>query len=108
MSKWGDRKVNGPERVILPKIYPVGLFWDGKKLARPVKKFIVWLFSLVSLKRLDQNTYSDFGNYAVEEIKKSIIEGLQILAFIFIVGFVLYGFIRGTIIITQEFYHFFF
>ena len=40
MSKWGDRKINGPEQVVLPKIYPVGMFWDGKKL----KKLIGLLF----------------------------------------------------------------
>jgi len=44
MSKWGDRKINGSEWVVVPKIYPVGLFWDSKKIRRiftsPVSFFL--------------------------------------------------------------------
>jgi len=39
MSKWGDVKVDGAERIIEPKIYPVALIWDMSKLRK-----IIWLF----------------------------------------------------------------
>lgn len=39
MSKWGDIKVDRPERIIEPKIYPVALIWNMSKLRK-----IIWLF----------------------------------------------------------------
>ena len=43
MSKWGDRKVNGAEKIITPKIYPVPAFLDMVRIRKVFRALWIWL-----------------------------------------------------------------
>lgn len=102
MSKWGDRKINGAEQIIEPKIYPVGLFWDGNKLAKPFKKIFNWWVSLMKEKKLNVRDYHDFMDYAVAKVKRDIIESFQIMLGLAIFLFLLFIFIKGVFSVFND------
>ena len=49
MSKWGDRRVNRPERIVSLDILPVPVSLDGRKIWRVIWGFLRWILSLPKL-----------------------------------------------------------